>query len=98
MGMSYDEALQEWGARQLEDNGSLTIDRSTVSVDLGYEEAWGGCDTCGYGGRGGFSVININGRQKINNVYRHTQIDEANMLDVFKGLMEVSGGAMTDAV
>lgn len=98
MGMSYDEALQEWGARQLEDNGSLTIDRSTVSVDLGYQEGYGGCDTCGYGGRDGFSVININGRTKMNNVYQWTQIEEANMLDVFKGLMEVSGGVVTDAV
>ncbi len=98
MTMTYEEALAEWGARQLEAAGYSTINRSTVSVSLGYEEVTGGCDTCGYGGRGGFSTVEISGRTNHNKKYAYVQIEDANMLDVFKGLMEVSGGTIIDAV
>lgn len=94
--MKYEDALAEWGARQLEKNyPGDKIDRDTVRVDLGYEPESGGCDTCGYGSRGGFSTVEISART-IGGTYEWLQIEDANMLDVFKGLMEVSGGTISE--
>lgn len=95
--MKYEEALAEWGARQLENRGAGPIDRSTVEVDLGYEEGYGGCDTCGYGGRDGYSTINISGQTASGyGLQEYCTIDDANMFDVFKGLIEVSGGMLDE--
>lgn len=42
--MNYEDALREWGARNLEkDNKGLVIDRSTVQVDMEFDPGYACC-------------------------------------------------------